>query len=179
MSIYHDSFTLKGGNDMDHHIVEKPGFSIAARTRRFTTVNEQNYLEVPKFWEEFLKSSECGELTALSQNKPGAVTGGMMLGIFSYEDKTTDVSYAIGVELPEGITTSTFETINISSAIWAVFNCTPPTIKDVVTQIYREWLPSTNHQQDAKPGLEIYLPGDETSMEMRCQLWIPIISRKL
>ena len=72
---------LKGGNDMDYRIIEKPAFPIALTKRQFTTANGQNFVQIPKWWDEFLKSPECNGLMALTGGKPGAVTGGGMLGI--------------------------------------------------------------------------------------------------
>jgi AraC family transcriptional regulator len=168
---------LKGGNDMDYRIVEKPGLVVAAQTRRFTTVNGQNFVEIPKWWEAFLKSPDCQKMTALSGGKPGAVTRGVMLGICYGDADDIEFSYGIGVELPENAPAGPFERKEIPAATWAVFDCTLANLQDVTKRIFSEWFPSTGYEHDAKPELEVYLPGKQGD-EMQCQIWIPIVKKK-
>jgi AraC family transcriptional regulator len=54
----------------------------------------------------------------------------------------------------------------------------PKAIQDVTKQIFGEWFPSTGYEHDAKPELEVYLPGDTSGQDYRCQVWIPIIKKK-
>ncbi|OGN99285.1 MAG: hypothetical protein A2Y58_04495 [Chloroflexi bacterium RBG_13_51_52] len=168
---------LKGGNDMDYRIIEKPGLTIAARTRQFTTINGQNFVEIPKWWEEFMKSPECSKMTSLTGNKPGAVTRSVMLGICYGEADAVKFSYGIGVELPHGTSSGTFEKIEIPAATWAVFDCTLDNLQDVTKRIFSEWFPSTGYEHDAKPELEVYLP-EKPGEVMQCELWMPIIKKK-
>lgn len=44
---------------MDYTIIEKKAFPIAVTTRQFTTTMEQNFVQIPKWWDEFLKSPDC------------------------------------------------------------------------------------------------------------------------
>ena len=155
---------------MDYRIIEKPGFAVAARIRRFTTVNEENFVKIPEWWEEFLASEECGRLTALTANKPGPVTGGGMLGICKGEG--VELFYGIGVELPRGTTSGQFESIEIPSATWAVFDCTVPSIQETTKRIFSEWFPATSYEHDEVPELEVYLQPAGTVMP--CQIWIPV-----
>jgi AraC family transcriptional regulator len=169
---------LKGGNDMDYRIIEKLAFPIAVATRQFTTANGQNFVQIPKWWDEFLKSPQCSQMASLTGNKPGAVTGSGMLGICFADEKPVEFYYGIGVELPENASAGPFERMEIPAATWAVFDCTLPTIQDVTKRIFSEWFPSTGYEHDAKPELEVYFPGDPNSPDYRCQIWIPIIKKK-
>lgn len=168
---------LKGGDDMDYRIIEKPGITIAAKTRQFTTSNGQNFVEIPKWWHEFLTSSECQALTSLAGNKPGAVTRGAMLGICYGEADDVEFSYAIGVELPQGASSGAFEKIEIPAATWVVFDCTLDNLQEVTKRIFSEWFPSTGYEHDSTPELEVYLP-EKPGKPMNCELWIPIIKNK-
>ncbi|MBN1176047.1 MAG: AraC family transcriptional regulator [Dehalococcoidales bacterium] len=164
---------LKGGNDMDYRLMEKPGIAIAARTRKFTTVNGQNFVEIPKWWEEFMSTPECQQLMALSDNKPGAVTRGVMLGICYGDVDDVEFSYGIAVELPTGTSSGEFEKIEIPATTWAVFDCTLDNLQDVTKRIFSEWFPSTGYEHDALPELEVYLP-EKPGQAMPCELWMPI-----
>ena len=168
---------LKGGNDMDYRLIEKPGLTVAARTRQFTTINGQNFVEIPKWWDEFMASPECQALTSLSGNKPGAVTSSIMLGICYGEADAVEFSYGIGVELPQGASSGAFEKIEIPATTWAVFDCTLDNLQDVTKRIFSEWFPSTGYEHDAKPELEVYLP-EKPGEVIQCELWMPIIKKK-
>ena len=49
---------LKGGNDMDYRIIEKPAFDILGRSRKFRTANGENFIKIPQFWHEFMETDE-------------------------------------------------------------------------------------------------------------------------
>lgn len=168
---------LKGGTDMDYRIVEKPSFPIALTTRSFTTVNEQNFIEIPKWWQEFLASPDCAAMTGLTGNKTGATTGSTMLGLCWGETDDIEFSYSIGVELPEGATSGPFEKKEIPAQTWAVFNCTLNDLQDVTKRIFSEWFPSTGYEHAAAPELEVYLP-ETPGKPMRCELWMPVVNNK-
>ncbi|MBN1189037.1 MAG: AraC family transcriptional regulator [Dehalococcoidales bacterium] len=179
---------LKGGDNMDYRIVEKPAFEVVCRSRRFTTINGENFIKVPQFWDEFCEDRKGNEaLMAYSGCKPGQVTGGVELGIcWIPEDAVTreEFTYGIGVEKEQGPVPAGFETKDIPAATWAVFSAkgslrpSPAAIQDVTKRIFSEWFPSTGFEHAPQPELEVYLPGDITSPDYVTQIWIPIITKK-
>ena len=96
----------------------------------------------------------------------------------SVNDKFT---YAIGVEKPAAkAAPAGFEVLHIPAATWAVFESIGPmhkAIQNVTEKIFKGWFQSTGYEQDAKPDLEVYFPGDINSKDYHCQVWIPIIKR--
>jgi AraC family transcriptional regulator len=173
---------LKGGDDMDYSIIEKKAFNIAITKKRFTTAGGQNFIKIPQWWDEFLKSPDCKAMESLTGNKPGKVTGGTMLGVCISDICIDDPNnyefyYGIAVELPEKAGAGKFEKIEVPAATWAVFDCTLDNLQDVTRRIFSEWFPSTGYEHDAKPELEIYLPEDPHSKVMRCQIWIPVVKK--
>jgi len=181
---------LKGGSDMDYRIIKKPGFTAAARTRHFTTLDGKNFVEIPKWWQEFLASPDCSRLTSLAGNKPGAVTGGNMLGLCYGPPDAVDFIYAIAVELPAGVSARPFEKLAVPAATWAVFDCAVDDLVDVTKRIFSEWFPSTGYEHDDAPEIEVYLPErPERKMQIGAsltkeqagyaiQLWIPVIKKQ-
>ena len=158
---------------MDYRIVNKPAFQVALTTRQFTTVNGQNFVDIPKWWQEFLSSPDCAAMTALMGNRPGTVTGSAMLGLCWGEADDIEFSYAIGVELPEGASAGKFEKKQVPAQQWAVFNCTLDNLQDVTKRILSEWFPSTGYEHDNAPELEVYLP-EKAGQPMQCELWMPV-----
>jgi AraC family transcriptional regulator len=174
---------LKGGNNMDYRIIKKPAFEVIGRARKFTTLNGENFIQVPQFWREFQSLKEYPELGNMSRGKPGRVTEGGCLGVcIPIENKGWDeFLYAIAVEKPENIKPAGFEVFPIPAATWAVFESIgpmPKAIQDVTVRIFQEWFPSTGYEHDAKPELEVYFSGDTNSADYRCQVWMPIVDKK-
>ena len=169
---------LKGGSDMDYRIIEKPAFAILGRSRKFYTKNGENFIKIPQFWQEFMKTDEYQTLCDLTENKAGAVTGGAMLGVCFGGEKTNwdPFSYGIGMEKPAKKSPVKFEVIPVPAAAWAVFDCTLDNIQDVTKRIFSEWFPSTGYEHDAVPEIEVYLP-EKPGKKMQCELWMPIVRK--
>ena len=171
---------LKGGNDMDYKIIEKPAFDIIGQGRKFSTVNRENLRKIPLFWDEFIEEKHLESLTKLAEGKLGPVTGAMSLGVCIGEGGMEEFFYAIGIEKPDAAVPPQFEVIHIPAATWAIFESAgpmPKAIQDVTVQIFQEWFPSTGYEHDAKPELEVYLPGDPNSPDYRCQVWMPVVKK--
>ena len=169
---------LKGENNMDYKIFEKPPFRVAGRIKKIPTANNQNLIDIKKWWESFLQSPERQQIEEVAGEKAGDITGGMMLGIcFDYGQKE-EFSYAIAVELPKGKSPKPFETLDIPASTWAVFETTVDDIPKCWNQISREWFPSTGYESTGGPEFEVYPPGDFNNPAMPCQIWVPINKKK-
>ena len=167
---------LKGGNDMDYKLIEKPAFDVVGKARKFTTVQGENFIKIPQFWNEFMKDKSWDTLMKVSGGKEGKITGGGSLGVCIGNEE--NFSYAIGVEKPDKAVPSNFDVFHIPAATWAVFDCTLDNLQDITKRIYSEWFPSTGYEHAAAPEIEVYLPGDFANTAMKCQIWIPIIKKK-
>jgi AraC family transcriptional regulator len=173
---------LKGGSDMDYRIIEKPAFDIIGKSRKFTEANADNLIKIPQFWDEFVKDENgCTVLMKLTQNKPGLVTGSISLGVCICEEGMKEFTYAVGVETTAKTVPAGFEVIHIPAATWAVFESigpVPSAIQDVTQRIFNEWFPSTGYEHAPEHELEVYLPGDISDRNYRCQVWIPIVKKR-
>jgi AraC family transcriptional regulator len=88
--------------------------------------------------------------------------------------------YAIAVETDAAAPDSGFELIPVPAATWAVFTSIGPmpgAIQEVWGRIYQEWFPTTGYEQAECPDFELYPPGDITSADYRCEVWIPIVKK--
>ena len=173
---------LKGGNDMDYKIIERPAFDAIGVTRRFTTEKGENLLAVPAFWSEFDKTRDMSALLKLNAGKAGAVTGGETLGVCFSEDENKNFSYAIAVEKPVKANGDGFEVIHIPASTWAVFggsasvpdSAIPDAMHEVYKNIVQEWFPSTGYEHANTPELEVYFRRYANTSGYRFQVWIPV-----
>ena len=162
---------------MDYRIIEKPAFSVAMTSRKFTNIDGQNLKDIPEWWNEFLGSEDNRKMTAISEDKPGIVTEGVMLGVCHGEADTGEFSYGIAVELPEGASPGKFEEMEIPATTWAIFDCTLANLQDVTKQIFSEWYISTGYEHPGTPDLEVYLPNGSGD-DMKVQIWAPVVKKK-
>jgi AraC family transcriptional regulator len=169
---------LKGDSNMDYKIVEKSGFDAVAKGRQFTTDQEQSFIELPKFWDEFRSDKSWDTLMKFTGGTPGAVTGAGSLGICTHED--ANYYYGIGAEKGSNAVPKGFDEIHLPAATWAVFDSYGPvtlSIQAVIKKIFSEWFPSTGYEHALIPELQVYLPGDMQSRNYHCQVWIPVVKK--
>jgi len=171
---------LKGGNDMDYKIIEKPAFDVVGRGKKFSTADGDSFIIVPQYWDEFAATPEYQKLAKLGGGKPGPVTGAEMLGALLPNEKGTwdPMIYAICVE-KQGKATADFDVYHIPAATWAVFEYIGPesgATQNFIKKIFQEF-PSTGYEHDAKPELDFLLPGDPNSPHPPYQMWIPIVKK--
>ena len=83
------------------------------------------------------------------------------------------------MEVPETVILSEYETLEIPSCTWVVFESKGImphnlVIQDLWKRIYCEWFPSSGFEQVEGPCIEKYYWEDETYEKYRCEVWIPI-----
>jgi AraC family transcriptional regulator len=163
---------------MDCRIVDKPAFDIVGRSRRFAEDSEENRIEIPRFWDEFMNSTNNGRvIVGLTENEPTRmITGSQSLGVSMCRAGAEEFTYAIGMEAKTKTVPKDFEIIHIPAARWAIFDSIGPmpgAIHDITKRIFSEWFPSTGYAHP-EYELEVYLPGDPSSNDYHCQVWIHV-----
>ena len=162
---------------MDCRIVEKPSFYIVGKSRKFAETSGENVTLIPQFWDEFLNDKSGNEaLMNLTQSRPGSITGSMSLGVSMCKAGMEEFTYAIGAEATGETLPTGFGVIHIPATTWAIFECIGPlpgAIQDVMKRIFAEWFPSTGYKHP-EYELEVYLPGNTSSNDYNCQVWIHI-----
>ena len=156
----HIKITMEGGTMMDYRIVEKAPFTIVGVKRPFNS--DTSYQEIPQFWDEWLAQGE---------KRPIMGTFGVCLDM-----KGKDFDYWIAdlyfpwEDIPEGC-----ETRVIPGSAWAQFPCTMKTLQDTNTKIWSEWLPALQgYSLAGEYDIEVYLPPEEGSDEMKVYIWVPL-----
>ncbi|MDE6592239.1 MAG: AraC family transcriptional regulator [Oscillospiraceae bacterium] len=150
--------TLEGGTVMEYKIVEKAAFTVIGRSRRF--LHENCYEEIPKFWQEHMKSPEAENIMG-------------MYGL-SADTNDKDFEYCIAdnyrpqKDIPNGYVTHT-----LPAGTWAVFPCRGPmveTLQSTNTRIWNEWLPNCReYRLSGNYDIEAYFGKDDY-----CEIWIPV-----
>ncbi len=162
---------LMGAENMDYRIVEKDEFKVVGKSIQVSTVDGENFKEIPEFWNECNQNGFCESLY------PYADELGVLGICMDYEEDKDRMRYMIAVEEPESELDFKVESRIIPSNSWAVFEVTgpmPDAIQKVWKRIYSEWFPSTGYEHAGGPELEVYLSGDPDAEDYKSEIWIPI-----
>lgn len=163
--------SIKGEEVMNYRIEEKESFRLVGIKRGIGTENGQNFIQIPKLWEDVCKSGLCKEIIELSVDEKKD-----MFGVCA-NFREGEFDYYIAVRstkmLPEGM-----EEIEIPAGTWVVFETKEVAgIQDVFKRLYTEWFPTSGYQHAGGAEIEYY-PGEEMGKEKaKCEVWIPIVKR--
>jgi AraC family transcriptional regulator len=174
--------TIKGGEEMEYRIVEKPEVTVVGVVKNFGkwTANKEgkNWQErsgeVWKYWDEYLDGGMDAKIASYKLYRPPfyqvevtqtLANGETILGIGAESD---------GKSYPD------LATIKVPASTWAVFTArgtlhqdTHP-IEALMTRILAEWFPSSGYVKSMNYELEVYGPGNTQSDDYTCEMWIPV-----
>lgn len=154
---------LEGGTMLEYKIIEKAQFTLIGKSRRIHM--ESAYGEIPKFWEEHMKSDESKDLCGMY--------GVCMDSDGENFDYLIANNYIPWMEIPEG-----YETKVIPAGTWAIFPCRgalPNSLQEVNTKIWSEWMPSSKAYKLADNyNIEMYTPPCENPDDNYNEIWIPV-----
>jgi len=162
---------VKGAKAMNYKIIEKNGFDILGKEKSVSTKNQENFQEVPKFWQE---SHGNGLVEKLMKD---ASDLGILGVCMEMDDDEETFTYMIAIENTDDLKNPDLRKVSIPKSTWAVFQCNgpmPDAMQSVWKRIYSEWFPSTGYEHAGTPELEVYLPGDPSDENYVSEIWIPI-----
>ncbi len=165
--------TVKGEEHMNYTIIKKEAFDIIGYKKHVSTKNNENFIELPKFWDKLHGEGKVEELAK-------AAPDGDVLGVcLNYNDGDEEFDYYIAVRGNDaGSRDEDLVKARIPESTWAVFSHAgelPDAIQNLWKQIYHEWFPATNYQHAGTAELEIYPTDCECPDGMKFEIWIPII----
>ena len=166
--------SLKGDKDMDYRIIEKKAFKVVGKIIKVSTKDEGHHMRISEFWDKCNTDGTSDKICSLDSSQN-------MLGIsMEFEDVKEQFSYMIAIEDVNDLSKTDFDTREIPTANWAVFTSVGPmphAIVNVISRIYQEWFPSTGFEQANAPTLEVYLPGNPSALDYKCEVWVPIVKK--
>ncbi len=170
----------KSGNDIvDYTILERPSFNIVGKSKKF---NFDEFVKSgPKFWKEYVGSSEYKELSQLNRGRPGSVSGAPLLTAYFPEDKSKNDNFidVFGVECSSDAASPSFESHQVPAATYAEFNCSYRNSMKTNRAIYGEWFSATGYEREHdKPDVVAYFPMPYRHFsDMNIRWWVPIIAK--
>ena len=152
---------------MEYRIEKKPAFKVMGVSKNIGY--ENSYGTVPKFWDEVFA------------NPDNKIMG--QYGLCDDEIKGDQFNYMIADDYCEEVANSEgLEVKEIPEYTWAVFPCRgamPQALQSVNTEVFNEWLPSSNYEIAAGFNIEYY--SDEKKYKLGAQdpeyyseIWVPV-----
>ena len=170
---------IKGGNNMDYRIIEKPAFEILGKAKEFT--HENFFKEAPAFWKEYVCTEEYQSLWSLTNGRWGKVSDAPLMSVYLPGESGRDESFRdiLCIEKTPAINSVGYESFHIPAATYAEFSCTYKTSAKMNKYIYSEWLPSSGYDLDSqKPDIAAYFPVAFLSTRgMGVRWWIPVVKK--
>ncbi|WP_407270207.1 effector binding domain-containing protein [Radiobacillus sp. PE A8.2] len=165
--------TVKGLENMNYKIVEKDAFQVIGKGIRVTMKDEENFTEIPQFWQDIYKS-DVGELI---ESHAGDL--GMLGACLEYESEADAFIYFIGVEKGFAEVPEQLEENQIPASTWAVFEVVgpmPEAIQETTKRIFSEWFPATGFVHAGTADIEVYPPQKATPQDAdyRTEIWMPV-----
>ncbi len=169
--------SIKGDVEMDYRIEQKEAFEMFGVTTDISTVDNQNFISVPKFWETCRSDgtmAKIREVCNLDENTP------LHAAMFNCTD--TSHAYMIGYFMPESGVSEGFKTLKIPASTWAIFPTGELTMAESAKQaavmwkrIFTEWFATSGYEPANAPELELH---NKTSDDKYItEIWIPISQR--
>ncbi|WP_040950692.1 AraC family transcriptional regulator [Gorillibacterium massiliense] len=166
-----------GGIRMDFKLVAKPAIQVLGYSLRTTSVDGQNNREIPEFWQRYIHGGWGARL------QEHAITNAEYGICGEFDMETSQFSYIIGMEVPEGTKAEDGLVLyTIPAAEYAVFTTplAPPaefsnSIQSTWGGIFSEWFPHSGYEHAGTPEFEYYddrcMNGQE---QVQMDIYIPV-----
>lgn len=165
--------SIKGEAAMNYHIEKKPAFKIAGVKAHYNLNIEENFSDIPLFWQRSVEQGIIPRLCALLDAEPPGILG--VSTCMNGQDFDYYIAAATNKETPGDL-----EEYLIPACTWAIFECIgplPAAIQNLQKRMVTEWLPNSGYQYADAPDIEVYFEGDQQAEDYRCQVWLPVVKK--
>lgn len=155
---------------MNYKIEKKEAFGFSGMTRTVSTENGENFVAIPKFWEELMKDGRFEIM--MRKSVDGKFVGACMPMIPAMENS---FDYIIGI-FSEGAVAG-YDYHEVPRAEWAVFEVRGPlgdSLQKAWEYIEEKWSPKKGYERVNLPELEVCYEGDVNDADYLTEIWIPI-----
>ena len=163
--------SVTGGSEMNYRIEKKAAFKIAGIKKSLPVNVEENFTEIPQFWNQFFQSGLSEKLCAIMDSEPSGI-----LGVCSMESDGKEFDYYIAAATTKEVSDE-FCIYIVPETLWAIFECIgamPNAIQELEKRIVTEWLPTSRYEYSNGPDIEVYPEGDINSPIYKSEVWLPI-----
>lgn len=162
--------SIKGDAEMNYRIEKKEAFQIVGVKEHYLLNLEENFVQIPLFWQKTLQSNMIPQLCSLMNQEPNAILG--VSTCMNGKDFDYYIAVATDKEAPEGM--SKYE---VPACTWAIFECIGPDIQTLQKRIVSEWLPTSGYEYADSPDIEVYFSENQQAPDSKSEVWLPITKK--
>jgi AraC family transcriptional regulator len=165
--------TIKGDAEMNYRIEKKDAFKIVGVKEHYAINVEENFVNVPLFWQKTAQSGILPAISSCSDREPYGILG------VSTCMNGKDFDYYIAVASNKETPAELSEYV-VPECTWVIFECVgamPAALQNLQKRIVSEWLPSSGYEYANAPDIEVYFEGDQQADDYRCEAWLPVVKK--
>ncbi len=161
---------VKGAKEMNYRIETKEAFRIIGVSAPLDKEIENNFLVVPKMWEDAVAKGTIQKLSGMMDTPPMG-----LLGVSVCNDREQWKYFIAVSSTKEG---EEFEEYTIPASTWAIFpgSGTNESLQELERRIITEWLPVSGYEYADAPDIEVYLNPDPQNAQY--EVWIPVMKKQ-
>jgi AraC family transcriptional regulator len=166
--------SIKGDTEMNYRIEEKDSMEMFGIDTEISTVDNQNFVLVPKFWDKCRADGTIKKIRiarGIEESTP--------LHAAMYNCTDTSHSYMIGYFTPNSEVPEGFVSLKIPSSTWAIFPIEELDVIETGTQtaimwrrIFTEWFATSGYELANVPELELHY--NKGNGKFLTEIWIPV-----
>jgi len=102
------------------------------------------------------------------------------VGAYKSEITTKGVECIIGAELKNNPVLDGMDVVEIPAATYAIFSFYGQTgnrVREAITRIITEWLPTSNYKRDLSKCMLDSYPGGAIDDKYKWEIWLPVVMR--
>lgn len=169
--------SIKGDIEMNYRIEQKESFEMFGVDTDISTVDNQNFISIPKFWETCRSDG-----TMVRIRKAGNLNENAPLHAAMYNCTDTSHAYMIGHFIPASGDPKDFFTLTVPASTWAIFPTEELSMAEAAKQaaimwkrIFTEWFATSGYELANAPELELHYKKAEN--KYITEIWIPIVKK--
>ena len=180
------NISIKGDVEMEYRIEDKQEINLVGIVRQIKRQSANSVAnnwkedagEAWHVWDEFLN----GDFDRKIAYEYKLYCAPMWQMGFTKTLENGEALLAIGAEADKNVSTD-LQVYTIPANKWAVFTVKGSLsgkkhpINEMWTRITTEWLPTCGYKRAADYEIEVYPPGDTSSDDYTCEIWIPIAKK--
>jgi len=171
--------SVKGGEDMEFRIVEKPAFNLVGVSKRVPMQFEGVNQEIVKLAES-ITEEQRREMRSLQNIEPLEIVNASYEGDAKFMKEEGDLTHLIGVLTTEENVSPILEKVPVPAYTWAVFpneGAFPSTLQNTMASVYAEWLPTSGYEVIDAPSFSFTKMDPDKGSWAYSEVWVPVRKR--
>jgi len=172
----HFSIDVKGGQNMDYKIVEKPSFKFAGVSKRVPMQFEGENNAIIKLAQSITEEQRT-EMHKLQNIEPHEIINVSYEHDHNFMKDEGELTHLIGVLTTKEEISDQLDVIDVPAYTWAVFpneGPFPETMQDTTARTYSEWLPVSDYELVDAPNFSFTKMDDERENYAYSEIWVAV-----